>query len=71
MQPINNLQETYRSLMNSNNPIQFLQNLAKNNPQLSQVMNMVNMSGRTPRDLFYQMARQKGVNPEEILRMFR
>ena len=49
------------------NPTQMLQMMSQNNPQLKQVMNMVQQSGKSPKDLFYEMAKQKGVNPDDIL----
>ena len=52
----------------SNNPQQLLMNLANQNPQMKQVMTMVQNSGKSPKDLFYELARQKGVNPDEILK---
>lgn len=51
----------------ANNPQQLLMNLAKQNPQIQNVMNLVQNSGKSPKDLFYQMAQQKGVNPDDIL----
>ena len=55
-------------LRNSNNPQQLFFNMAKQNPQLQQIMNTIQNSNKTPKELFYQMAEQKGVNPEEILK---
>ena len=52
----------------ASNPQQLIQNLAKQNPQLQQVMAMIQNSGKSPKDLFYELARQKGVNPDDILK---
>lgn len=41
--------------------------MMKNNPQFSQIMKEVKESGKTPQELFYQKAKEKGVNPEDIL----
>lgn len=71
LQPQNQLKQTYNMLKNSNNPMQLIQNIAKQNPRMQQIMNMVNMSGRSPKELFYQMAQQRGVDPNQILNMFR
>lgn len=55
-------------LMRGNaNPNQVLQMAAQTNPQLKQVMDMVQQSGKSPKDLFYEMAKQKGINPDDIL----
>ena len=69
--PNNNISQI-KQMMNmfrgSNNPQQLLMNLANQNPQMKQVMTMVQNSGKSPKDLFYELARQKGVNPDEILK---
>lgn len=53
-------------LKGSHNPMQALQMLGQQNPQMAQVMNMVNSSGISPKNLFYQTAQQMGVNPSDI-----
>lgn len=47
-----------------------LQSLAQQNPQMQQVMNLVNQAG-DPKTAFYKMAEEKGVDPEQILSMLR
>lgn len=53
------------------NPMAMLQNMAQTNPQLRQVMNVVNTSGGDPKTAFYKIAKEKGVNPEQVLSMLR
>lgn len=38
-------------------------------PQLQQVLNMC--KGQNPKDVFYSMCKQQGVNPDEILNQLR
>lgn len=38
-----------------------------NNPQVQAVINKYG----SPKNAFYEVAKQKGVNPEELLKMFR
>lgn len=45
--------------------------MMKNNPQFSQIMKEIKESGKTPQELFYERAKQKGVNPEDILSKLR
>ena len=59
------LKNLYGMMQNAQNPQAFLQNLARQNPQLQQVMQMCNSTN--PRDVFYALCKQKGVNPDEIL----
>lgn len=62
--------------MNSSNPIvQKLQsnmanqmaNQISNNPQLAQAIKYVNDNGGNPKDAFYKLAKEKGVDPQSIL----
>lgn len=52
----------------ANNPQQLLVNMMGQNPQLKQVMTMIQQSGKSPKELFYYLAQQKGINPDEILK---
>ncbi len=67
---ITNNIKTVKSLMSmiktANDPTAMLNHLAQNNPQLKEIMNLV-QSGKSPKDLFYEKAKEMGVNPEEIL----
>lgn len=58
-------------IRNAGNPQQMLQSVAQSNPQVQQVLSMVQMSNMSPKDLFYQMAQQKGVDPNQILNMLK
>ena len=42
-----------------------------NNPQMKQVMDVVNQYGGDPQKAFYAIAEQQGVNPQEILNMLK
>lgn len=56
-------------LRGASNPQMLLQNMMKNNPQYKQVMDFISQNGGNPKEAFYKMAEQKGVNPDEILKM--
>lgn len=58
-------------LKGKGNPMQILQMMGGQNPQLNQIMNLVNSKGMTPKDLFSQMAKQQGINPEQIISMLK
>ena len=72
--PNNNLQQI-RNMMNmmrnSNNPQALLQNMIQQNPQMRNVMNIVQQNGGDPKTAFYNLAKQKGINPDEILNMLK
>ena len=58
-------------LRNSNNPQMLLQNMIQQNPQMQQAMNIVRQNGNDPKTAFYALAKQRGVNPEQILQMLK
>ena len=64
--PIKNMMQMLNS---AQNPQAVLQMLAQKNPQMTQVMQLV--GGRNPQQVFYELCRQKGVNPDDILNQLR
>lgn len=67
----NNLQQMANVIKNSRNPKAMLEQMMQSNPQIQQAMNYINQNGGNAKDAFYALARQKGVDPESVLRMFR
>ena len=65
------LKQAMSMLKGSKNPQQLLMNMMNQNPQLKQVMDLVKNSNKSPKDLFYEMAQQRGVDPNEIINMLR
>ena len=51
----------------ASNPQAMLQSMAQSNPQLRQVMNVVQQAGGDPQRAFYAVCEQKGINPQQIL----
>ena len=49
------------------NPQQMMSTLMNQNPQMKDVMTLVQNSNMPPKDLFYKLAQEKGVNPDEII----
>ena len=64
-----------KSMMNlvktAGNPQAMINQLMQTNPQMRNVMNYVNQNGGDPKRAFSQLAQQKGVDPDEILKLFR
>ena len=50
------------------NPQAALSRMTQNNPQMQQVMQYIQQNGGDPKAAFYALARQKGVDPNEIIR---
>ena len=44
-----------------------MQNLMQSNPNLKQAMDYVNANGGNPKDAFYKLAKEKGVDADAIL----
>lgn len=55
----------------ANNPNAALNQLISSNPQMAQLLQMIQQSGQSPEQLFYALAKQKGVDPEQILAALR
>ena len=55
----------------SQNPQAMLNQLMQSNPQMKQVMDVINSSGGDAKKAFYRLAEQKGVNPQDILDMLK
>ena len=67
----NNVQQMATMFKTMRNPQAMLAQLSQTNPQVKELMTMMQSSGKSPKDMFYQMAQEKGVDPEEILKMLR
>ena len=69
MQNIQQLKGMMQQLKTMQNPNAVFQTMAQNNPQMQQVLQMC--QGKNPKDVFYTMCQQQGVNPEQILNMLK
>ena len=67
----NAIQKIIQMAKSGNNPQQLLNSLAGQNPQLNQVMQLVNSGKMTPKQIFMNMANQQGVNPNDIISMLK
>lgn len=65
------IKQMMNMVRSAGNPQAMIQSMAQSNPQLRQVMDIVNQSGGDPKAAFYKMAQEKGVDPEQILSMLR
>ena len=57
----------YNLLLHSYSRLNCMNQLAQNNPQIKQAMDYVNQCGGDPQKAFYTLAKQKGVDPQQIL----
>ena len=66
--PMGNVMNMIRAVKSAQNPMAMVQNMAAQNPQVQQA---IRMAGGDPRAAFYNLAQQKGVNPDDVLNMLR
>ena len=55
----------------ASNPTAAVNQMAMNDPRMQQVMQVINQNGGDAKAAFYNMARQRGVNPEDVLSQLR
>lgn len=71
----NNSLAQIKQMMNTfntaSNPQSVMQNMINNNPQMKQVMDFVRQSGGDPKQAFYKLAEQRGVDPNEVISLLR
>ena len=61
--PNDNLKNFISLFKNSSNPQQLLNNLIKTNPQMRNMYSLIQSSGKSPKELFYTLSKQKGIDP--------
>ena len=57
----------FKDFLNSSNPSEFLKSIISKNPQLQNVVNLMQTSGMSPKQFFYNYATQKGIDPDQFL----
>lgn len=68
---IQQIKSVMQMIQNSNNPSAMLQTLMMQNPKLQSVMQFINQNGGDPKAAFYALAKQKGVDPNEVINMLK
>ena len=68
---IGQIKQMMQALRSAQNPQEVLNQLAMNNPQLRQVMDIIQKHGGDPMTAFKATAEEMGVNPDEIINMLK
>jgi len=68
---INQIKNWISQLKGMGNPNEGLKMLISQNPQLQQVMNLIQQSGGDPKQVFMKMAQARGINPQQIINMLK
>ena len=67
LQQPNSIGDLYKQLQGAGDKNSFMMNLMKRNPQLKQVIDLVQQNGGNAEQVFYRLAQEKGINPASIL----
>ena len=67
----NTLLGMYNAVRSSSNPNQAMQQMLANNSRFQGIMDYINQNGGDAKTAFYNMAAQKGVDPNSILNRLR
>ena len=62
------MRDIYNAFRNAQNPMQVFSNFANRNPQLQPILQMLNR-GANPQQVFNDLCKQRGINPNEFLRL--
>lgn len=68
---LNSIKQMINKIKSAGNPNAMLANLAKSNPNVQYVMNLVNQSNGDAKTAFYNLAKEKGIDPNEIINMLK
>ena len=60
-----------QAIRTAQNPNLMLQQLARTNPNVASAMSLVQRYGGDPQRAFYEEAKRKGIDPNQILGMLR
>ena len=71
MRTAGSIKQMMQTVRMAANPQAAMNSMVMNNPQMRQVMDIVNQYGGDPMRAFTETARQNGMDPEEILGMLR
>lgn len=67
---IGQMKSMFQTFQNARNPMALFQQMAMRNPQLQPILNMVRQ-GMNPNQIFENICKQKGINPQELINMIK
>ena len=62
-----NIKQLMQTVQMSQNPQMMLQHLMSTNPSLKQAVEYINANGGDPKEAFYKLAQEKGIDPQTVL----
>lgn len=70
-QVIQQIKQAMTKVQMAQNPQLVLNQLLSNNPQLSSAFDLIRANGGNLQSTFYNLAKQKGVNPQDVLNLLK
>lgn len=67
----NPIVQMFKMVMGANNKTNTLQSLAQNNPQMQKTLEFINQNGGNAEQLYYNMCKQRNVDPNVIINQLR
>lgn len=67
-QQIQPAKQALRQIMNLNNPQAMMNQILMNNPNIHEALNFIKQAGNNPQTAFINLAKQKGINPEDFMK---
>lgn len=67
----NPIMQMFKMVMGANNKTNTLQSLAQSNPQMQETLSFINQNGGNAEQLYYNMCKQKNVDPNIIINQLR
>lgn len=61
------MRSMYQAFQDSKNPMALMQQLASRNPQLQPIVQMM-QQGANPNQVFNNICRQRGINPQDFIK---
>ena len=62
-----NQKQLFQQLLRSSNPNEFINSYISNNPQAQNTLKLMQSSGISPKQFFYNYANQIGINPDQFI----
>lgn len=62
--------EMAKAVQRAANPNNMMLSLIQQNSQVKEVLNFVQQNGGNPKEIFFKLAKQKGIDPSSILNRF-
>lgn len=67
----NDLIQLVNTINNYNNPQMIASQMMRENPRLGQELNMLLQNGKSPQQAAFELMRQRGLNPQQLVSMLR